>query len=91
MSDYFDCKSPGCKNPESYVCDHGTWILKTSVNNGVEDCADGSDEGTIGNINTYSNQGPVPFFYSGPLEYFLMLKQKVIEIHIHYWTLKDKC
>ena len=67
MSDYFDCKSPGCKNPESYVCDHGTWILKTSVNNGVEDCADGSDEGTvgkyksssIGNKNTYSNQGSV--------------------------------
>ena len=48
MSDYFDCKSPGCKNPESYVCDHGTWILKTSVNNGVDDCADGSDEGTVG-------------------------------------------
>ena len=48
MSDYFDCKSPGCKNPESYVCDHGTWILKTSVNNGVDDCADGSDEGIVG-------------------------------------------
>ena len=76
VSDYFDCKSPGCKNPESYVCDHGTWILKTSVNNGVDDCADGSDEGTVGKykqdqitplINTYSNQGPVPFLYSGPL------------------------
>ena len=47
MSDYFDCKSQGCKKPGKYPCDHGNWILKTSVNNGIEDCADGSDEGIV--------------------------------------------
>ena len=45
---YFECKSSGCKNPDSYVCEQGKWILKTLVNNGVEDCVDGSDEGIAG-------------------------------------------
>ena len=42
--DWFDCKSAGCYNP---WCD-GTCLPLRRVNNGMNDCADGSDEGILG-------------------------------------------
>merc|ERR1719483_1762112 len=41
--DWFDCKSAGCYNP---WCD-GTCLPLRRVNNGMNDCADGSDEGIL--------------------------------------------
>ena len=46
-SSEFDCKSAGCMNPDQEEC-RGTCIPKSWVNDGEEECADGSDEGTIG-------------------------------------------
>ena len=48
----FDCKSAGCKDPDSHKC-YGTCIHKYYVNDGDGwnnnfDCADGSDEGITG-------------------------------------------
>ena len=52
-SSEFDCKVAGCMNPDHEKC-RGTCIPKHWVNNGKDSCADGSDEGTIGNKrNTY--------------------------------------
>ena len=43
----FDCKSAGCKDPESHKC-YGTCIHKYYVNDHNTDCADGSDEDITG-------------------------------------------
>jgi len=43
----FDCKSDGCKDPENNFCVHGSCIPKSWVNDGLEECADGSDEGVV--------------------------------------------
>ena len=50
-SDQFDCKEAGCANPD-WTCE-GTCIFKGWVNNGKEDCADGSDEGAISKYMIY--------------------------------------
>ena len=44
----FDCKSEGCKDPTNLLCVHGSCIPKSWVNDGLEECADGSDEGVVG-------------------------------------------
>ena len=44
----YDCKSGGCKDPENVFCVHGSCIPKSWVNDGLEECADGSDEGVVG-------------------------------------------
>jgi hypothetical protein len=49
-SSEFDCKAAGCTNPDNEKCT-GTCIPKSWVNDGKEECADGSDEGTIGMKN----------------------------------------
>jgi hypothetical protein len=49
-SSEFDCKAAGCTNPENKNC-KVTCIPKFWVNNGREECADGSDEGTVGMKN----------------------------------------
>ena len=49
-SSEFDCKAAGCTNPDNEKC-KGTCIPKSWANNGEEQCADGSDEGTIGMKN----------------------------------------
>ena len=46
-SSEFDCKVAGCMNPDHKKC-RGTCIPKSWANDGKEECADGSDEGTIG-------------------------------------------
>ena len=46
-SSEFDCLEAGCTNPDNEKC-RDTCIPKSWVNNGKEECADGSDEGTIG-------------------------------------------
>ena len=48
--DQFDCKRAGCTDPESKVavCTYPGCIPKAYVNDGKNDCADGSDEGTLG-------------------------------------------
>ena len=46
-SSEFDCKAAGCTNPDNEKCT-GTCIPKSWVNDGEEECADGSDEGIIG-------------------------------------------
>ena len=46
-SSEFDCKDAGCTNPGNEKC-RGTCIPKHWVNDGDEECADGSDEGVIG-------------------------------------------
>ena len=48
-SSEFDCKAWGCNNPEHTSC-KGTCIPKSWVNDGVNDCADGSDEGMKNNF-----------------------------------------
>ena len=45
----FDCKWAGCKDRFSKLCS-GSCIPKANVNDGIPDCADGSDEGTSGKI-----------------------------------------
>ena len=51
-SSEFDCKAAGCTNPDNEKC-KGTCIPKSWANNGEEQCADGSDEGTIGMKNNF--------------------------------------
>ena len=51
-SSEFDCKAAGCTNPENKNC-KVTCIPKFWVNNGREECADGSDEGTVGMKNYF--------------------------------------
>ena len=48
--DQFDCKRAGCTDPESKVavCTYPGCIPKAYVNDGKNDCADGSDEGILG-------------------------------------------
>ena len=43
----FDCKSAGCSEDYLDYCD-GNCIKLESVNDGSNDCADGSDEGITG-------------------------------------------
>ena len=45
-SSEFDCKEAGCTNPDNEEC-KGTCIPKSWVNDGEEECADGSDEEAI--------------------------------------------
>ena len=51
-SSEFDCKEDGCTNPDQEECE-GTCIPKSWVNDGEEDCADGSDEGAISKYMIY--------------------------------------
>ena len=51
-SSEFDCKVAGCMNPDEEEC-RGTCIPKNWVNDGGEECADGSDEGAIGMKNIF--------------------------------------
>jgi len=53
----FDCKQAGCKDPKSDVCTNPSCIPKAYVNDGRIDCADGSDEGTLGKLQGYIEIG----------------------------------
>ena len=46
LSSEFDCKVAGCMHPDHELC-RGTCIPKYWVNDGEDECADGSDEGPI--------------------------------------------
>ena len=58
-SSEFDCNVAGCMNPDHKKC-RGTCIPKEWANDGEEECADGSDEGTIGK-NRNANLCFTPF------------------------------
>ena len=54
VSEQFDCKSAGCKYPNSSICD-GTCVRKRDVNDDVRDCVDRSDESGMEFDNSTEN------------------------------------
>ena len=54
VSEQFDCKSAGCKYPDSSICD-GSCVRNRDVNDGVRDCVDRSDESGMEFDNSTEN------------------------------------
>ena len=53
-SDHFDCKTAGCTDPNNRNCKGWNCIPKELVNNGNNNCNDGSDEGIAGTFTEIS-------------------------------------
>ena len=53
-SDHFDCKTAGCKDPDDSDCKGWNCIPRDWVNNGNNNCNDGSDEGITGTFTDIS-------------------------------------
>ena len=54
VSEQFDCKSAGCKYPDSSICD-GSCVRRRDFNDGFSDCVDRSDESEMEFDNSTEN------------------------------------